>query len=95
MTSKQFSVFAHISTTKPAKVRKVLVGLVGRGSIERTEDGFMVRATMTGESADDLNREFLQALRRVEHRTWLQAEWTSGHTREHFFDYAPKGTREA
>jgi len=49
---------------------------------------------MTGENARDLNRAFLSALRKVEKKTRLRAEWTSGNTIERFFDYVPKGMRK-
>jgi hypothetical protein len=32
----------------------------------------------------------LSELRRVEKKTRLRAEWTSGNTTERFFDYVPK-----
>ncbi len=35
------------------------------------------------------------ALRRIERKTRLRAEWTSDNTTERFFDYVPKGTRQA
>jgi len=34
-------------------------------------------------------------MRRVEKRTRLRSEWTSGKTVEKFFDYVPKGTKTA
>jgi hypothetical protein len=46
-----------------------------------------------GENARELNRAVPTALRRVERRTTLRAEWTSGTTVERFFDYVPKGSR--
>ena len=38
---------------------------------------------------------FRPALRRVEGKTGLRAEWTAGGSVERFFDYVPKGTRPA
>ena len=38
---------------------------------------------------------FRPALRRVERKTRLRAEWTAGGSVERFFDYVPKGTRPA
>ena len=60
-------------------------------AIETTETGLRVRAQIEGESARELNRAILTALRRVERRTTLRAEWTGGATVERFFDYVPKG----
>jgi hypothetical protein len=45
---------------------------------------------MEGESARELNRSLLSALRKVEKRTRLRAEWTSGETTERFLDYVSK-----
>ena len=50
---------------------------------------------MKGESARELNRAFLSALRRIEKKTTLRAEWTHDGLTERFFDYVPKGVREA
>ena len=36
------------------------------------------------------NRQLLSALRRVEKRTRLRAEWTAGGTTCRFFGYVPK-----
>jgi hypothetical protein len=56
---------------------------------------FLVEAEVEGESAKDLNRSLLSALRRTEKKTRLRAEWTSGGTTAKFFDYVPKGTRKS
>jgi hypothetical protein len=46
---------------------------------------------MEGASAKELNRTLLSALRKVEKRTTLRAEWTSDDgTSERFFDYVLK-----
>lgn len=95
MTKKQFSLVANISTESPAKIKPVLKELVGGGAIQRTSDGFNAQAKMSGESARELNRTLLSALRRVERKTRLRAEWTSGQTTERFFDYVPKGIHKA
>ena len=72
----------------------MLEGLV-HGTVTATADGFHVEGTMSGESARDLNRRLLSALRRVERRTRTRATWTSGETTERFFDYVPKNPRSA
>jgi hypothetical protein len=94
MAAKRFSLVAQVSTASPAKIKPVLAGLVGLGSIRRTADGFAVKAEMSGANARDLNRSLLSALRQVERKTRLRAEWTSGGMTERFFDYVPKGTRK-
>jgi hypothetical protein len=47
---------------------------------------------MEGVSAKELNRALLSAMRKVEKRTTLRAEWTSGDTTQRFFDYILKKT---
>jgi hypothetical protein len=94
MATKQFMLIANVSTESPAKIKPVLIELLKDGSIKRTNDGFMVKGKTTGESARQLNRKLLSALRRVERKTRLRAEWTLGQTTERFFDYVPKGIRE-
>jgi hypothetical protein len=91
---KEFTLVATISTERVPQIQEALRSLIAAGSIERTEDGFAVTAKMTGENARDLNRALLTALRKVEKKTRLRAEWTSGKTTERFFDYVPKGARK-
>ena len=64
-------------------------------SVAAVEEGdvFVVEAEMEGASARELNRTFLSAVRKVEKRTTLRAEWTSdADTSESFFDYVLKKT---
>ncbi len=53
---------------------------------------FVVEAETEGASAKELNRMLLSALRRVEKRTTLRAEWASDDDTERFFDYVLKKT---
>jgi hypothetical protein len=92
---KTFTLTARISTENSHGIKRVLEELFSKTSITRTDEGFLVKATMHGENARDLNRSLLSALRRVERKTRLRAEWTSGGTTKRFFDYVPKGTRKA
>jgi hypothetical protein len=79
---------------QPAAVRAPLKTFVGAGAkIEATDDGFHVEATLSGESARDLNRQLLSEMRRTEKKTRIRAEWTSGRVTEKFFDYVHKGTK--
>lgn len=97
---KLFSLVATVSTENREAVRPILERLVsGRGSITETSTSnrdrsrrgeFSIEAEMEGESAKELNRSLLSALRKVEKRTRLRAEWTSGKTTERFFDYVSK-----
>jgi len=91
---KAYELTASVSTESPQAVKRVLEELLEGGSITRTEDGFEIKAKMVGESARDLNRTLLSALRKVEKRTRLRAEWAFGKDVERFFDYVPKGTHK-
>jgi tetrahydromethanopterin S-methyltransferase subunit A len=95
MTRKTFTLIARVSTEDPQAIKLVLEELVSKRSITQTDEGFLVKATMHGEGARELNRILLSALRRVERKTRLRSEWKSGGTTEHFFDYVPKGSRKA
>ena len=94
MTRKTFTLTAHISTDNPKAIRPVLEGLVSKDSITLTSEGFSVQGTMKGESARELNKTLLSALRHVERKTRLRAEWKSGNAVERFFDYVPKGIQK-
>lgn len=95
MIKKKFTLVARVSTENPPAVRRALGELVPRGSITPSDEGFLVKANLSGESARELNRTLLSALRRVERKTRLRAEWMSAGIVEHFFDYVPKGSRKA
>ena len=93
MTAKRFRLVAKVSSSSPSAVRPVLEKAVAPGSVKEVKGEFMVDAQMEGESAKDLNRTLLSALRRVEKKTRLRAEWTSDDgTTERFFDYVLKKT---
>ena len=94
MSKEKFALIARVSTENHQAIKLALEELVSKGSITPTEEGFLVKATIRGESARELNRTLLSALRRVERKTRLRAEWTSGGTVERFFDYVPKGSRK-
>ena len=97
MTNKRYSLVARVSTDSPDAIALVLRELIRVGTVTAAEDRneFLVRATMTGESAKALNRALLSALRRVEKKTRLRAEWIGGGVHERFFDYVSKRTRKA
>lgn len=93
MSAHPFDVVADVSSADPAAIEPVLRRIVD-GEITPITGGFHVVATLSGESAQDLNRSLLSALRRVERRTQLRAAWKSSGATEHFFDYVPKGRRD-
>jgi hypothetical protein len=96
MARKNFSLAARISTDNPTAINIVLTKAVPQGVIKETEDHeFLVKAEFIGENARELNRSLLSELRRVEKKTRLRAEWTSGNTTERFFDYVPKAKTTA
>jgi hypothetical protein len=96
MAKKRFHLTARVSTDSPSRIRSALEGLVTRGKVNRggSPDEFLVDAEFDGVSAKELNRALLSALRRVEKRTRLRAEWTSSAGTERFFDYVSKGIRK-
>lgn len=89
----KFKLVAKVSTDSPDKIKPVLLRLLPNGTVKRGSDAseFLVEAEVEGTSARDVNRSLLSALRAVEKRTRLRAEWASGGTTERFFDYVPKG----
>jgi hypothetical protein len=89
----RFSLAGDASSTDLAAVRLALVQLVGSAAVTETPGGLHVEGVMDGNDARDANRRLLSALRRIERRTTLRAEWTGGGLTYRFFDYVPKGTR--
>ncbi len=95
MVQKKFRLSARITSDNPSGIRPILERLIsGKGTIKSIENGFEVEAELNGGSARDLNRRLLSEMRKVQKRTRIRAEWTSGKTIEKFFDYVPKGTRK-
>jgi hypothetical protein len=92
----RYSLHARISTEDPAAIQPVLIRLIPRGTVTRSEDGreFVVDGVLDGASARDLNRSLLSELRRAEKRTRLRSEWTGPEAVERFFDYVPKGSQK-
>ncbi|MDG7007737.1 MAG: hypothetical protein JRN06_05795 [Nitrososphaerota archaeon] len=97
MSTRRFRLVARVSTDSPAAVLQVLRRLITDATVKpgAVPAEFLIEAEMAGPSAKDLNRSLLSALRAVEKRTRLRAEWTSGGVTEKFFDYVPKGTRSS
>jgi hypothetical protein len=91
MAERKFILVARVSTDNPRAINTAIRNAVPQGTIEQTKaDEFLVKAEFVGESARELNRFLLSALRRVEKKSRLRAEWTSGKVTERFFDYVPK-----
>jgi len=87
-----FTFHARINRSDAQTIRHALGQLSAKGSVRKEGDEFLVEAEMEGASAKELNRTLLSALRKVEKRTTLRAEWTCGDTTERFFDYVLKKT---
>jgi hypothetical protein len=86
---------ARVSTDSPERIRPVLGEVFSDGQIQEQGAEFVIETSMEGNSAKDLNRQVLSALRRVEKRTRLRAEWTDANDRVYrFFDYVLKSTGE-
>jgi hypothetical protein len=93
MASRRFELVGRVSSSSPKAVRPLLEEALPQGSVKELNGEFVVEARMEGESAKELNRALLSALRRVEKRTRLRAEWTSDDgTTERYFDYVLKKT---
>jgi hypothetical protein len=95
VAKRRFRLVADVSTDDVVVLRPILTRLVGGESMSARDDGFHVECEMEGESAKDLNRALLSALRRSVKKTRLRAEWTAGGVTERYFDYVSKGTRPA
>ncbi len=104
MEDRLFHLTATVSTENPKAILPVLKVILGEHfrveelltkDIKIGEKGeFAVDAELIGDSAKDLNRSLLSALRKAEKRTSLRAAWGSGKTVEEFFDYVSKKTTE-
>jgi hypothetical protein len=87
-----FKLKARINRSDARTIQRALDQLAGKGSVTKEGDEFLVEAEMEGTSAKELNRTLLSALRKVEKRATLRAEWSSGNSTERYFDYVLKKT---
>jgi hypothetical protein len=87
-----FKLKARVSRSDARTIQHALDQLAARGSVRKEGDEFLVEAEMGGATAKELNRMLLSALRKVQKRTTLRAEWTSDDTTERYFDYVLKKT---
>lgn len=93
MGDKRFRLSARVSSDSPDAVRPVLEKLIPKASVKTEGKEFIVEGEMEGSDVKELNRSLLSALRRVEKRTRLRAEWMSEDgTAYRFFDYVLKKT---
>jgi len=87
-----FKLKARINRSDAQTIQQALDQLAAKGSVRKEGDEFVVEAETEGASAKELNRTLLSALRKVEKRTTIRAEWTSGDITERYFDYVLKKT---
>ncbi len=92
MASKQFTLKATVSSDNPSAIMSVVEKFIGTtGTVSRKAEVIEIIAVLEGDSARELNRMLLSEMRRVEKKTRMRSEWSSGKTVESFFDYVPKG----
>ncbi|MDG6921739.1 MAG: hypothetical protein JRN67_00425 [Nitrososphaerota archaeon] len=87
-----FKLSAKVNSSNPEAIKPILEKLFkGKGTVVKDEaNGFTVSAVIEGSSSKDLNRSLLSALRKVEKKTTLRAEWTCKGVTERYFDYVLK-----
>lgn len=91
MAQKKFRLLAHVSSDNSSATKPCLEQIIGnKGTIRETDQGFEVEAELEGETAQRLNRILLSELRRIEKRTRIRTEWTSGDTIERFWTMFPR-----
>ena len=88
-----FELKAQVSSSNARAVPDALGKLLPKGSTRRVVDEFIIEAEMAGTNAKNLNCPLLSALRRIEKKTTIRAEWTSDdNTTQRFFDFVLKKT---
>ena len=86
-----FKLHARVHRADAETIRLALAELGAEAKIMQESDEFIIDADVDGESAKDLNRRLLSALRRVHKRATLRARWTSpANLTESYFDYVLK-----
>ena len=99
MTETTYRLSARVSSNDLAAARAVLHELLPDGRVDDDQAELLVEAELAGDSAKELNRSLLSALRRAEKKTRLRSQWTAPDgTVERYFDYVLKkvipGTNE-
>jgi hypothetical protein len=89
-----FRLKGEVSSENLSAIQPLLTQLTG-GQVSVMPEGLHVEGAMEGSDARDVNRQLLSALRRVEKRTRMRAEWTADGITYRFFDYVPKPKRPA
>ena len=91
MTETTYRLSARVSSNDLAAARAVLHELLPDGRIDDDQAELLVEAELAGDSAKELNRSLLSALRRAQKKTRLRSQWTAPDgTVERYFDYVLK-----
>jgi hypothetical protein len=91
MTETTYRLSARVSSNDLAAARAVLHELLPDGRIDDDQAELLVEAELAGDSAKELNRSLLSALRRAEKKTRLRSQWTAPDgSVERYFDYVLK-----
>ena len=72
-----FKLHSRVNRADAASIRRALADLAAEADIAQERDEFIIDATVDDESAKDLNRHLLSALRKVHKRATLRAQGTS------------------
>ena len=80
-----FRLNGEVSSENLSAIQTLLAQITG-GQVTATAAALHVEGAMEGADARDVNRRLLSALRRIEKRTRLRAEWTADGTTYRFFD---------
>ena len=91
MAETTYRLSARVSSNDLAAARAVLHELLPDGRVDDDQAELLVEAELAGDSAKELNRSLLSALRRAEKKTRLRSQWTAPDgTVERYFDYVLK-----
>jgi hypothetical protein len=91
MAETMYRLSARISSDDLAAARAVLLEHLPDGRIDDDQAELLVEAELAGDSAKELNRSLLSALRRAVKKTRLRSQWTAPDgTVERYFDYVLK-----
>ena len=88
-----FKFQARVARADRAAIEQALAALGAEFTLAQPCEDFTIEGEVEGESAKDLNRRLLSALRKTQKRATLRAQWrSSGNLVESYFDYVLKKT---
>ena len=71
-----FKLKARINHSDARTIQKTLDKLAAKGDVKKVGNEFAAYVEIEGNSAEELNRVLLSALKSVRKRTKIRAEWT-------------------